>query len=89
VLVLAFLPPIQSNPIQDIVRIISPASTQNEAAAAWEDFGKTVGRISNRILEEDFPSLSDRQRAEGIRQLVHVIVDGLRWEFDHSSAEFT
>lgn len=78
-----------ANPINDMVRILSPGATQNKAEAAWEDFGRTIARVSSRILEEDFPSLSDRDRAEGIRQLSHVIVDGLRWEFDHSSAEFT
>jgi hypothetical protein len=35
-----------------------------------------------------FPHDSDRDRAEGFRQLAHMIVEGLRWEFDHGDAQF-
>ncbi len=78
-----------SDTIKDAKLMFSAASTQSSASAAWKDFAQRIEAVGNRILEDDFPNVTDRDRAEGIRQLAHVIVDGLRWEFDSASPEFT
>jgi hypothetical protein len=78
-----------SDTIKDARLMFSAASTQSTASAAWKDFAQRIEAVGNRILEDDFANTTDRDRAEGIRQLAHVIVDGLRWEFDNASPEFT
>lgn len=78
-----------AGPIRDVQLILSPPPAPVTAREAWRDFTQRIDAVAERILASDFPSATDRERAEGIRQLTHVIVDGLRWEFDNASAEFT
>ena len=76
-----------SDGITDLRRMFLPPSPKTEAAAAWDDFAERLGALGHRILQDDFPSDTDRDRAEGIEHLAHMIVEGLRWEFDHGSLE--
>jgi hypothetical protein len=78
-----------SGPVNDVRLMFTPPPEQDSAQAAWQAFTGRIDVLATRILEDDFPSETDRDRAEGIRQLVHVIVDGLRWEFDNASAQHT
>ena len=78
-----------SDTIIDTRRMLSQAASHDNAREAWEEFSDRINAVADRMLKSDFPNQTDRQRAEGIRQLAHVIVDGLRWEFDNASPEFT
>ena len=78
-----------SDTITDTRRMFSQAASHDNAREAWEEFSDRINAVADRMLKSDFPNQTDRQRAEGIRQLAHVIVDGLRWEFDNASPEFT
>ena len=76
-----------SDGILDLKRMFLPPAPKTEAAAAWDDFAARIGALGKRILREDFPSGNDRDRAAGIEHLAQMLVEGLRWEFDHGSAE--
>ena len=76
-----------SDAVTDMRRMFMPASPKTEAAAAWDDFAARIGALGHRILQEDFPSETDRDRAEGIEHLAQIIVEGLGWEFDHGAPE--
>jgi hypothetical protein len=78
-----------SDVITDLRQMFVPPAPETEAKAAWADFTHRIDALGNRILEDDFPSASDRDRAEGIRHLTNVLVEGLRWEFDHGGVEPT
>lgn len=77
-----------SDGITDLRRMFLPPSSQTDAAAAWDDFAERLGALGHRILQDDFPNGADRDRAEGMKHLTHIIIEGLRWEFDHGSPEF-
>ena len=78
-----------SGPINDMATMFGSTPQQHSARAAWSNFASRIEDLGHRILQDDFPNQTDRQRAEGIRQLAHVIVDGIKWEFDNANAEFT
>jgi len=76
-----------SDGITDVRKMYAPPPTKTDAAAAWDDFAERIGALGHRILQDDFPNETDADRAEGIRHLVHMIVEGLRWEFVHGRSE--
>ena len=78
-----------SDVVTDVRRMLLPRAPETAAAAAWDDFTQRMGALGHRILREDFPSATQGDRAEGIRHLAHMIVEGLRWEFDHGASEPT
>ncbi|MEH6593823.1 MAG: hypothetical protein V7746_26385, partial [Halioglobus sp.] len=76
---------------------VAAALQESPGLLAWDDFTQRMNRLGHRLLAKDsatvlsggaFPMDSDRDRAEGVRQLAHMVVEGLRWEFDHADAEF-
>ncbi|MCH2173436.1 DUF1214 domain-containing protein [Myxococcota bacterium] len=76
-----------SDGITDLRKMFMPSPPKTEASAAWNDFSQRMGSLGHRILEKDFPSGTDRDRAEGIQHLTHVILEGLRWEFEHGGPD--
>lgn len=78
-----------AQPIKDLQSMLAPPPKHETASAAWQDFSALINKVGQRILEDDFPNQTSRDRAEGVRQLAHMIVEGLRWEFDNASPEFT
>lgn len=70
---------------------------QSEALIAWIRFTDRMRVLGARLQEDDlatqaslgaFPRQTDRDRAEGITQMAHMVVEGLRWEFDHADPKF-
>jgi hypothetical protein len=76
-----------SDGISDLRQMFLPSAPQTSATEAWNDFGQRMSALGQRILQADFPNATDRDRADGIEHLAHIIVEGLRWEFDHGSSE--
>lgn len=76
---------------------VEAALEESPGLLAWDDFTLRMNALGHRLLAKDsatvlsggaFPVSSDRDRSEGVRQLAHMVVEGLRWEFDHADAEF-
>lgn len=73
------------------------SSDQSEALVAWLGFVGRMQALGLRLQAEDlattaslgtFPMETGRDRAEGITQLAHMVVEGLRWEFDHADPKY-
>jgi hypothetical protein len=76
---------------------VAAALQESPGLLAWDDFTRRMNELGHRLLAKDsatvlsggaFPMDSDRDRSEGVRQLAHMVVEGLRLEFDHADAEF-
>ncbi len=73
------------------------ALSTSPAFTAWDDFTQRMNKLGQRLLQDDaataatggtFPVASERDRAEAVRQLAHMIVEGIRLQFDHADTDF-
>lgn len=71
--------------------------SESPAFVAWDQFTQLMNQLGVRLLQDDaattlsggaFPVQTERDRADAVRQLAHMIVEGIRWQFDHADPDF-
>ncbi len=76
---------------------IAQSLSASPALLAWDDFTLRMHALGQRLLADDivtnasgdsFPMATDRDRSDAVRQLAHMVVEGLSIEFDHADPEF-
>ena len=78
----------QSHRIDFLRLIFSEPEVQSSAHEAWQDYLQKMSELGDVILTNEFPNATDRDRAEGFRQLAHMMVVGMLLEFDHADPAF-
>ena len=76
---------------------IADSLSASPAMQAWDLFMLRMQSLGQRLLADDlathfsgggFPMGTDRDRSDAVRQMAHMLVEGLSIQFDHSDPEF-